>query len=111
MKGLLLASLISLLVIAGVLVAGRLVRETGIPPAVASSCPVHIHRAEQTIARAEKGKLTAESKSLLAEAKKLVSEARAHHEQATAKKDHDEGIRKAKAALGLAEEVIKLQPH
>jgi hypothetical protein len=109
MKGLLLSSLILLLVVPGVLVAGRVLPGPGVSLVAASSCPVHIQRAEETIARTEKGKMTAESKSLVAEAKKLVSEARAHHEKATAKKDHDEAIRKAKAALGLVEEAAKLQ--
>jgi hypothetical protein len=109
MKGLLLASLILLLVLAGVAATDHLLSAPRVPRASASSCPVHIQRAEETIASAEKGKMTAESKSLLMEAKKLVSEARSHHERAMAKKDHDEAIRKGKAALGLAEEALKLQ--
>ena len=77
--------------------------------AVAYNCPVQIKLAEEMIARAEKGKMTAESKGLLEEARKLVGEARVHHEQAKGKKDHDEAIRKAKTAQGLADEAHKLQ--
>ena len=39
----------------------------------------------------------------------LLGEARVHHEQAKGKKDHDEAIRKAKLAQGLADEAQKLQ--
>jgi hypothetical protein len=78
-------------------------------PALAYNCPVQIKLAEDLIARAEKGKMTAESKALLEEARKLVTEARAHHGNAKGKKDHDEAIRKAKTAQGLADEALKLQ--
>ena len=77
--------------------------------ALAYNCPVQIKLAEELIARAEKGKNTKESKALLEDAHKLLGEARVHHEQAKAKKDHDEAIRKAKAAQGLADEAMKLQ--
>ena len=77
--------------------------------AVAYTCPVQIKLAQDLIARAEKGKMTAESKALLEEARKLLGEARVHHEQAKSKKDHDESIRKAKTAQGLADEALKLQ--
>ena len=76
---------------------------------LAYNCPVQIKLAEDMIARAEKGKMTAESQSLLAEARKLLGEARAHPEAAKAKKDHEEAIRKAKTAQGLADEAMKLQ--
>ncbi len=77
--------------------------------ALAYNCPVQIKLAEEMIARAEKGKMTAESKALLEEARKILGEARVHHEQAKSKKDHDEAIRKAKTAQGLADEAQKLQ--
>jgi hypothetical protein len=77
--------------------------------ALAYNCPVQIKLADEMIARAEKGKMKAESKALLEEARKLLGEARVHHEQAKGKKDHDEAIRKAKTAQGLADEAQKLQ--
>jgi len=79
------------------------------PPARAYMCPVVIKQAEELIARAERGKTTPESAALLEDARKLVGEARAHHENAKSKKDHDDAIRKARTALGLAEEALKLQ--
>jgi type II secretory pathway component PulM len=77
--------------------------------ALAYTCPVLIQQAEETIARVEKGKPSPEARALLAEAKKLLAEARRHHETAKSKKDHDEAIRKAKTAQGLADEALKLQ--
>ena len=68
-----------------------------------------IQQAEETIARVEKGRPTPEARSLLAEAKKLLAEARRHHETAKSKKDHDDAVRKAKTAQGLADEAAKLQ--
>ena len=78
-------------------------------PTRAYMCPVLIKQAEELIARAARGKTTAESAALLEDARKLVQEARQHHENAKSKKDHDEAIRKARTAMGLAEEALKLQ--
>ncbi len=78
-------------------------------PASAYTCPVLIKQAEETIARAERGKTNAESRALLEDARKLVAEAKAHHEKAKTKKDHDDAVRKARTAQGLAEEALKLQ--
>ena len=78
-------------------------------PARAYMCPVVIKQAEELIARAQRGKPTPESQALLEDARKLVREARANHENAKSKKDHDDAIRKARTALGLAEEALKLQ--
>ncbi len=72
-------------------------------------CPVVIKQAEELIARAERGKTTPESEALLEDARKLVREARVNHENAKSKKDHDDAIRKARTAFGLAEEALKLQ--
>ncbi len=80
-------------------------------PARAYMCPVFIKQAEETIARAERGKTTPESQGLLEDARKLVQEARARHENAKSKADHDDAIRRAKTAIGLAEEALKLQPQ
>ena len=82
---------------------------SSVPAVLAYNCPVQIKLAEELIARAEKGKNTAESKKLLEDARKLLGEARVHHEQAKTKKDHDEAIRKAKAAQERADEAMKLQ--
>jgi ribosome-binding protein aMBF1 (putative translation factor) len=79
------------------------------PPARAYMCPVVIKQAEELIARAERGKTTPESEALLEDARKLVREARVNHENAKSKKDHDDAIRKARTAFGLAEEALKLQ--
>jgi len=78
-------------------------------PTSAYMCPVLIKQAEQTIARAERGKTNAESRALLEDARKLVAEAKAHHEGAKSKRDHDDAVRKARTAQGLAEEALKLQ--
>jgi len=78
-------------------------------PARAYMCPVLIKQAEETIARAERGKTNAESRALLDDARKLVAEAKAHHESAKSKKDHDDAVRKARTAQGLAEEALMLQ--
>jgi hypothetical protein len=79
------------------------------PPARAYMCPVIIKQAEELIARAERGKTTPESQALLEDARTLVREARASHENAKSKRDHDDAIRKARTAVGLAEEALKLQ--
>ena len=77
--------------------------------ASAYMCPVLIKQAEDTIARAERGRTNAESRARLQQARQLLAEAREHHERARSKKDHDEAVRKAKTAQGLAEEALKLQ--
>ena len=78
-------------------------------PAQAYMCPVLIKQAEETIARAERGKVNAESRALLDDARTLVAEAKGHHGNAKSKKDHDDAVRKARTAQGLAEEALKLQ--
>jgi hypothetical protein len=91
-----------------VLVAGLLASLTS-TPAWAYTCPVLIQQADETIAKAEKGRTTPESRALLDDAKRLLAEARRHHETAKSKKDHDDAVRKAKTAQGLADEALKLQ--
>jgi len=75
----------------------------------AYTCPVLIKQAEDAIAKAERTQLLPEGRALIEDAKKLVAEARRHHGTATAKKDHDDAVRKARTAQGLAEEALKLQ--
>jgi phage/plasmid-associated DNA primase len=75
----------------------------------AYTCPVLIKQAQETIAKAQRGRPTPESRELLAEARQLLGEARRHHETARSKRDHDEAVRKAKTAQGLAEQALRLQ--
>jgi hypothetical protein len=94
---------------AGLVALGTAVLLAGATPAAAYMCPVLIKQAEDTIARVERGRTNAESRALLQEARQLVAEAKAHHQTARSKKDHDDAVRKAKTAQGLAEEAAALQ--
>lgn len=81
----------------------------GATPAGAFTCPVVIKKAEDLIKKAEAGKVTPETRPMLDEAKKMVGEAKAHHATAKGKQDHEEAVRKAKAAGALAEDAIARQ--
>jgi len=89
--------------------AGFLAGLSVVGPADAYTCPVLIKQAEDAIARAERTRLAPEGRALLEDAKGLVAEARQHHQTAKTKRDHDDAVRKARTAQGLAEEALKLQ--
>jgi ribosome-binding protein aMBF1 (putative translation factor) len=89
--------------------AGVLAGLSVVSPAGAYTCPVLIKQAQDAIARAERATLAPEGRALLEDAKSLVAEAQRHHQTAKTKRDHDDAVRKARTAQGLAEEALKLQ--
>jgi hypothetical protein len=105
MKGAVMTTRAVVLVLAGVLASSLSV----VGSADAYTCPVLIKQAQDAIARAERSRLAPEGRSLLEDAKSLVAEAQRHHQTAKTKRDHDDAVRKARTALGLAEEALKLQ--